>query len=198
MMESMSGRFSRVDSRIRHARVDVYGAELDLRTRAATIFWHRSGQTPLVVGEGTWVPLPEPMGDLRGRLVVEGLHRRTCALLEHQLARGNRDWTYEKGPWIGAEASARAAGVEAQAADALRKVLWLFYRNCWPLQFADGCGWGSRGYGPLIAAALADPIHMRARWELLILTGALQWPASEGDLERIAGDSHGDEFYAAP
>lgn len=198
MMNFMFGEVSRVDSRIRRARVEVFGAELDLRTRAATVFWHRSGKKPLVIGEGTWVPLPEPMGDLRGRLAVEGVERRTCALLERRLARGNRDWTYESGPWIGAEVTARAAGVEALAADALRKVLWLFYRNRWPLQFADGCGWGSSGYGPLIAAALADPAHMRARWELLILTGALQRPASEGDLERTAGDSHSEEFYAAP
>ncbi|MCY1067436.1 hypothetical protein OV090_22000 [Nannocystis sp. RBIL2] len=197
-MKFMSVGLSRVDSRIRRARVDVYGAELDLCTRAATIFWHRFGQVPLVVGEGAWVPLPEPMGDLRGRLVVEGVDRRTCALLEHRLARGNRDWTYERGPWVGAEATARAAGVDAGAAGVLRKVLWLFYCERWPLQFADGCGWGSGGYGPLIAAALADPAHMRARWELLILTGALQWPACEGGLERIASHSHGEEFYAAP
>ncbi|WP_434421516.1 hypothetical protein [Nannocystis pusilla] len=156
MMEFMSGEVSRVDSRIRRARVNVFGAELDLRTRAATIFWHRSGKKPLVIGEGEWVPLPEPMGDLRGKLAVDGVHRRTCALLEHRLARGNRDWTYESGPWISAEATARAAGVDAPAADALRKVSWLFYCERWPLQFADGCGWGSGGYGPLIAAALTE------------------------------------------
>ncbi|MFY0537518.1 hypothetical protein [Nannocystis pusilla] len=45
MMEFMSGEGSRVDSRIRRARVDVFGAELDLRTRVATIFWHRSGKS---------------------------------------------------------------------------------------------------------------------------------------------------------
>ncbi|WAS93670.1 hypothetical protein [Nannocystis punicea] len=194
----MPSRASRVDPRIRRARVEVFGAELDLLTRAVTISWHRPSKPPLVVGEGTWIPLPEPMGDLRGRLAVEGVHRRTCALLEYQLARGNRNWTYESGPWILAEAAARDAGLDGLAAGALRKVLWLFYRNCWPLQFADGCGWGSGGYAPLIAAALADPAHMRARWELLILTGALRRPAAEGDLERVAGDPLGEEFYAAP
>jgi len=198
MMKFMPKESLRVDSRIRRARVDVFGVELDLATRAATIYWHRAGKTPLVLGEGTWVPLPEPMGDLRGRLVVDGVDRRTCAMLESQLARGNEAWSYDAGPWIGAEQAAQDAGVGVYEAGMLRKVLWLFYRNRWPLQFADGCGWGGDGYAPLIAAALADPVKARARWELLVLTGALQWRPAEGDLDRIAGEPYGAEFYAAP
>ncbi|MBZ5707804.1 hypothetical protein [Nannocystis pusilla] len=197
-MEFMLGISTRVESRIRRARVEVFGAELDLCTRAVTVYWHRHGKAPLAIGEGTWLPLPEPMGDLRGRLIVDGIDRRTCAALESQLARGNQAWSYDAGPWIGAERAARAAGVDAYNAVMLRKVLWLFYRNRWPLQFADGCGWGSDGYAPLIASALADPARARARWELLILTGALQWPMTQGDLDRVAGEPHGEDFYAAP
>lgn len=198
MMEFMLQELSRVDSRIRRARVEVFGAELDLGTRAVTISWYRPGKTPLVIGEGTWVPLPEPMGDLRGRLVVDGVDRRTCAMFESQLARGNQAWSYDDGPWIGAERAAQGVGVADYEAELLRKVLWLFYRNRWPMQFADGCGWGTDGYAPLIAAALADPARARARWELLVLTGGLQWHTAEGDLDRVAGEPHGADFYASP
>lgn len=194
----MPGQSSRVDSRIRRARIDTIGAELDLQTRAVKIWWYRPGKTPFLIGEGTWKPLPAPMGDLRGRIVVDGVDRRTCALLEQRLARGNRAWSYEDGPWIDAEVAARAAGVETDDATTVRNMLWLFYRNRWPLQFAEGCGWGDGGVAPLIAAVLKDPARARARWELLILTGALQWPVAEGDLERIVGDVPSEEFYAAP
>jgi hypothetical protein len=186
------------NSRIRRARVDCLAAELDLVTRSISISRDRPGKAPLLLEEGNWNPLPEPMGDLRGSISVASIHRRTRAMFEYRLGRGDRTWSYDHGPWITAEKAATAAGVDIPQAELIRKLLWLFYRNRWPLQFSAGCGWGSDGYGPLIVAALADPARARARAELLILTGGLQWPAGDGSLHEVAGDALADDFYASP
>lgn len=186
------------DSRIRRARVDCFDAELDLNRRTISISWQRPGKLPLHLEQGVWLPLPAPMGDLRGSISADAIERRTRALLEFLFGRGNRTWSYDHGPWIAAERAALAAGVGAHQADLIHKLMWLFYRNRWPLQFSAGCGWGAGGPAPLIAAALADPARARARAELLILTGALRWPMRDGDLEEIAGDALVDNFYASP
>jgi hypothetical protein len=186
------------DARIRRACVDNIYAELDLSRRTVSLSWQRPGKTPMLLEEGSWSPLPEPMGDLRGSVVVASLERRTRVLLEYRLGRGNRGWSYDHGPWIAAEVTAVEAGVGAYQAELIRKLLWLFYRNRWPLQFSAGCGWGPEGYAPLIAAALVDPARSRARAELLILTGALQWQVADGDLDDVAGDAILDNFYASP
>lgn len=186
------------DSRLRRACVDCFEAELDLVKRTITIFWQRPGKAPLLLEEGCWDPLPEPMGDLRGNVSAPAIVRKTRALLEFRFGRGNRTWSYDHGPWIAAERRAHAAGVGAHQAELIRKQMWLFYRNRWPLQFATGCGWGPEGAGPLILAALADPARARARGELLILTGALQWPAQDGGLDEVAGDALADNFYSIP
>lgn len=195
----MLGRNPRAtDSRIRRASVDCFAAELDLITRTISISWHRPGKVPLLLEEGTWLPLPAPMGDLRGSISADSVERRIRALLEFRFGRGNRTWSYDHGPWIAAERAARVVGVDAHDAGLIRKLMWLFYRNRWPVQFAAGCGWGVEGSAPLIAGALAEPIRMRARSELLILTGGLQWPAHDGDLDEVAGDALIDNFYASP
>lgn len=185
-------------SRIRRARVDCFDAELDLIKRTISISWQRPGKASLVLSAGNWLPLPEPMGDLRGTICADSLERQTRALFEFRFGRGNRMWSYDHGPWIAAERAALAAGVGVQQSGLIRKLMWLFYRNRWPLQFSAGCGWGAAGAAPLIAAALAEPVRARARAELLILTGALQWPAENGDLEDVAGDELADNFYASP
>ena len=135
-------------SRIRRARVDCFDAELDLIKRTISISWQRPGKASLVLSAGNWLPLPEPMGDLRGTICADSLERQTRALFEFRFGRGNRMWSYDHGPWI--------------------------------------------------AAALAEPVRARARAELLILTGALQWPAENGDLEDVAGDELAANFYASP
>lgn len=199
MFEFMSALNSRAaDLRIRRARVDDFGAELDLHSRTISLTWQRAGKAPVVVGAGAWRPLPEPLGDLRGWIVTDCMERRLCTMLEYGLGRGDVTWSYEHGPWVTAERDARQAGVGEPEAAALRNVMWLFYRNRWPLRFAEGCGWGVQGHAPLIASALADPARARARWELLILTGALQWRACDGDLDALAGDAIIDDFYASP
>lgn len=186
------------DSRIRRASVECFDAELDLRRRTIAISWQRPGEAPMLLEEGSWSPLPEPMGDLRGNISLASIERRTRMMFEFLLGRGNRDWSYERGPWIAAEQAALAAGVDVEQAELIRKLHWLFYRNRWPLQFAAGCGWGAEGCAPLIAAALADPARARARAVLLILTGALQWQIADGDLDEVAGDALIDNFYACP
>jgi len=51
----------------------------------------------------------------------------------------------------------------------------------------------------LIAAALADPQRMRARWEVLLRTGGLRWPPDDGDLEEVRDDGDPwDDFYTEP
>lgn len=186
------------DSRIRRARVDCFDAELNLIKRTIVLSWQRPGKTPVILGEGRWLPLPEPMGDLRGHISADSIGRRTRALFEFRFGRGNRIWSFDHGPWIAAERVALTAGVGHEQARLIRKLMWLFYRNRWPLQFAAGCGWGAEGVTSLITAALADPAQARARAELLILTGALQWPLKSGDLEEVAGDEILDNFYASP
>lgn len=185
-------------SRTRRARVDCFDAELDLSRRTVAISWRRPGKETTLLEEVVWSPLPEPLGDLRGSISAGVTHRRTRAMFEHRLGRGNRGWSYDHGPWIAAESTAVAAGVDGEQAELIRKLLWLFYRKRWPVQFAAGCGWGVDGYAPLIAAALADPLRARARSELLISTGALQWKMADGDLEVSAGEPSIDDFYAAP
>jgi hypothetical protein len=203
----MFGKISNArPSRIRRARVDCFEAELDLAARVVSISWRRDGKAPMLLGdkapmllgEGVWTPLPPPMGDLRGKIMIDHVEPRTRALFEYQFGRGNRAWSYDDGPWITAQQTARAAGVADADTELLRKVLWLFYRNRWPLQFAVGCGWGADGYGPMIKDALARPGHMRARWELLILTGALQFPRADGNLDDVDGELLRDDFYASP
>lgn len=153
---------------------------------------------PTLLEGGCWRPLPAPMGDLRGSISADSIERRVRAHFEFRFGRGNRTWSYDQGPWIAAERAAQAAGVGPHRASLIRKLMWLFYRNRWPLQFAAGCGWGAQGPEPLIVAALADPVRARARAELLILTGGLQRPAHDGDLEEIGGDALLDNFYASP
>jgi len=50
----------------------------------------------------------------------------------------------------------------------------------------------------MIAAALAEPQRLRARWDLLILTGGLRWRTQDGDLEDGAGEPILDDFHASP
>lgn len=184
--------------RVRRSRVDEFTAELDLSTRVVQLTWQPATGDAVSVGEGTWEPLPEPLGDLRGRLVGPAMHRRTRALFEYGLARGDSTWTYTHGPWVAARDAALLAGVGDRDAESLGKVMWLFYRDRWPLELSDGCGWGADGYAGMIAAVLADPRRLRARWDLLLLTGGLRWRTQDGDLEDITGEPILDDFYASP
>lgn len=186
------------NARLRRASVECFDAELDLLRRTIAISWRRPGKAPILLNAGSWLPLPEPMGDLRGSISADSIERRTRMIFEFHFGRGNRIWSYDHGPWIAAERAALAAGVVVPQARLIRKLMWLFYRNRWPLQFSAGCGWGAEGAAPLISAALTNPAMARARAELLILTGALQWPAESGDLDDITGDELVDNFYASP
>ncbi len=187
-----------MNARVRRSRVDEYTAVLDLLTREIRVEWQRGSAAAVNVASGTWEPLPAPLGDLRGRIVGDSIHKRTRARFEHGLARGDQTWSYTNGPWVTARQQALDAGVAESDADNLCKVMWLFYRNRWPLEFAAGCGWGVDGVAPLIAAVLADPRRMRARWDLLTLTGGLRWRTEEGDLDDVNGEPILDDFYAAP
>lgn len=184
--------------RIRRSVVDEFTAELDLESRAIQVWWQREAGKRVRVGVGTWEPLPRPLGDLRGRIIGHGMDRRTRALFEYRLARGDRSWSYTHGPWVTARQMAMLAGVEDTDAESLRKVMWLFYRNRWPLEFSEGCGWGEDSYAAMISAVLSEPQRMRARWDMLILTGGLRWPVEDGDLQDVAGEPILDDFYATP
>lgn len=185
-------------AQIRRTRVGHYAADLDLTTGVVSVFHHERGRSTGLVGRGRWIALPEPLGDLRGRIVLDGLDARTCAMLECSFGRGNPAWSYDEGPWVAAEHSALAAGIGDYEAEMLRKVMWMFYRQRWPLKFAATCGWGERGPDEPIAAALADPERACARWELLILTGGLQWPVAEGCLDEVEDFRGIDDFYELP
>lgn len=182
---------------VRRSSVDDFIAELDLSTRVIKLWWQRGNSARVSVAGGTWAPLPDPLGDRRGRIVGHSMHPRTRARFEYRLARGERSWSYAHGPWMAAEQAALLAGVDQADAESLRKVMWLFYRNRWPIEFADGCGWGAHGHAPLIAAALAEPLRLRARWDLLILTGGLRWRTEDGDHD-VTGEPILDDFYATP
>jgi hypothetical protein len=186
------------DGHVRRSRVDEFTAELDLSTRAIKVSWQRGVAPAVSVGSGTWQPLPRPLGDLRGRIVAHCMQRRTRALFEYRLARGDHSWSYTHGPWVTARQAAMHAGVGEVDAESLRKVMWLFYRNRWGLDLSEGCGWGPDSYAPMIAAVLADPRRLRARWELLIMTGGLRWPVADGDLHDVTGEPILDDFYATP
>src|SRR5688572_14457421 len=88
------------NSLLRRSSVDDFTAELDLSTRTIKVWWQRGGASPVSVGGGTWVPLPKPLGDLRGRITGHCMHHRTRALFEYRLARGDRTWSYTHGPWV--------------------------------------------------------------------------------------------------
>lgn len=183
------------NAHVRRTRVHEFTAELDLRTRVVRVLWQRGTAAAVNIGSGTWEPLPAPLGDLRGRIAGEGMHRRTRALFEYGFGRGDPSWSYADGPWVAARGDALDAGLAAVDADSLAKVMWLFYRDRWPLELADGCGWGPGGHAPLIAVALAEPGRMRARWDLLILTGGLRWRTEDGSLDDMTGEPLPADFY---
>lgn len=184
--------------RIRHGYAFGYVAELDVDTLDVALFFEESRTTGReLLGHGRFELLPPPLGSLRGRLITDVLEGKLLAELEATLGRGNPAWSFDQGPWVEAERAALSAGVGAYEAELLRKVMWLYYAHRWPLKFTEGCGFGPEGPAPLVAAALAEPQRMRARWELLILTGALLWPPADGDLDDMGG-GEADDFYAEP
>ena len=175
-------------SRIRRLDAVGWGAELDLDTQVVTVFETEGGRAADEIGRGRWVPLPPPLDRFRGRVVSDEIDDDTCGTLEHLLSRGTRAWSFGHGPWADAEREAIAAGVGEYEARLLHKLMWSFYRGRWPLKFT-----------PLIAAALADPQRMRARWEVLLRTGGLRWPPDDGDLEVVRDDGDPwDDFYTEP
>lgn len=184
--------------RIRRAVTVEWHAELDLDAQMVTVFRKKDGRL-VEIGRGRWVPLPPPLYNLRGRVVSDELDDDIRELLEHFLGRGMRTWSFDHGPWADAELRAIAAGVGEYEASLLHKLMWAFYADRWPLKFTEGCGFGAEGVAPLIAAALADPPRMRARWELLLLTGGLQWVPAEGSLDLESTDEDPwHDFYDEP
>ena len=186
-------------SRIRRLDAVGWGAELDLDAQIVTVFETEGGRAADEIGRGRWVSLPPPLDCFRGRVVSDEIDDDTCGTLERLLSRGTRAWSFGHGPWADAEREAIAAGVGEYEARLLRKLMWSFYRGRWPLKFTGGCGFGPEGVAPLIAAALADPQRMRARWEVLLRTGGLRWPPADGDLEEVRDDGDPwDDFYTEP
>lgn len=186
------------EPRIRRAVAVEWNAELDLDAQIVTVFRKQGGRA-VVLGRGRWVPLPPPLDGLRGYVVSDELDDDTRELVEHFLGRGTRTWSFDHGPWADAERQAIAAGVGEYEAGLLRKLMWTFYADRWPLKFTAGCGFGAEGVAPLIAAALAEPLRMRARWELLLLTGGLQWVPEEGSLDHESTDDDPwHDFYDEP
>jgi hypothetical protein len=185
--------------RIRRIDAARWCAELDLDALVVTVFETKDDHVVGVIGRGRWGPLPPPLDRFRGRVVSDELDDHTCDMLERALCRGTKTWTFGHGPWADAEREAIAAGIGEYDARLLRKLMWSFYRGRWPLKFTSGCGFGPEGVAPLIAAALADPQRLRARWEVLLRTGGLCWPPAEGDLEEVRDDGDPwDDFYTEP
>lgn len=182
--------------RLRRASNTIYSVELNLDTHVAVI---RLWATQEWIGEARWVPCPPPFERLRGRLLCPDLPPRDLAVLGSLLCRGNPAWSFDQGPWTEAEAAALAAGVGPYEAYLLRTLMWTCYRGAWPASFSEGCGLGPGGAAPLIAAFLAEPERLRARWELLLMTSGLLHLPEEAPLEVLPDDRDpADPFYHEP
>ena len=185
--------------RIRRASAPELVAELDLDTQVVTVFATKSGHVMDEIGRGRWVALPPPLERCRGRVVDDNLDDDIRDFVERWMSRGTRAWSFEHGPWADAERQAIAAGVGEYEAWLLHRLMWSFYVERWSIKFTTGCGFGAEGVAPLISAALAEPQRMRARWELLLLTGGLCWEPEVGDLDATSADADPwDNFYDQP